>query len=121
MSVLRSLARWLLKDPGDADRAVAIDDGGTAQDAGHWMGPPVKDEPAASVHTFMLDPGIPACSKKAADFVRGLQCLHKYHPRTYQRNTVGWFHPPVEFKDFDEEYFHDLIPSHQYDLSLSPL
>ena len=52
MSVLRSLARWLLKDPGDADRAVAIDDGGTAQDAGHWMGPPVKDEPAASVHTL---------------------------------------------------------------------
>ena len=114
--------RWLLKEqPADPPSPIQFEplDGEIAQDADHST-ETVKIEPGLNDFDFpqdLLDEGIPECSHRAMDITEDLQRYHQYHSSEYQNGTIGNFHPPEEFKEFDEENLWGFSMSNPLDLS----
>ena len=50
------------------------------------------------------------------DIVEDLQRYHRYYPSEYQHDHIGYFHPPAEFKEFDEENLWQFIMTNRLDL-----
>ena len=48
--------------------------------------------------------------------VRDLQFYHFYYPSEYQHGHIGYFHPPAEFKEFDEENVWQFFMTNPLDL-----
>ena len=119
--MLRKLGRWLLNEPPvDPPSPLQFEplDGGIAQDADHSTGP-VKIEPGLNDFDFpqeLLDAEIPDCSQRAEDIVEDLQHYHRYYPSEYQHGHIGYFHPPAEFKEFDEENLWQFFMTNPLDL-----
>ena len=81
---------------------------------------PVKIEPGLNDSAYpqkLLDADIPDCSQRAEDVVRDLQFYHFYYPGEYQHGRIGDFHPPAEFKNFDEENLWQFLSTNPLDLS----
>ena len=119
--MLAKLGRWLLSEPPDNPPSPLQFEpviGGIAQEADHSI-VPVKIE--TGLNDFdcpqeQLDANIPECSKRAADRVDELNHEHEYHESEYQHGVIGNFHPPAEFKEFDEENLYKFASTDRLDL-----
>ena len=124
--MLRKLGLWLLKEPpADPPSPLRFEplEGGIAQDADHST-EIVKTEPGLNDFDFpqeLLDEGIPECSRRAMDIIVDLQRYHQYYRSEYQHGTIGSFHPPAEFKEFDEENLWRFTMTNHLDLPPPPL